>query len=107
MTTLLTNQTLADTPQEASGLVPAVAAWTLNANDEMRIYLGELLDHEAACGVENCEFCQSAHHVYALVRSLIYSEVIFPDVTIAERGRATVAVPDAARAGASSLSWAA
>ena len=59
----------------------------MGANDEMAIYLEGLLEHERACEMENCALCQSAHRVYRLVRNLIFSEVVYPDVTIAARAR--------------------
>lgn len=59
----------------------------MSANDEMRVYLEELLEHERNCGVENCGLCQSARNVYRLARNLIFSGVVFPGVTIAARAQ--------------------
>ncbi|MBZ5579343.1 MAG: hypothetical protein LAP40_22505 [Acidobacteriia bacterium] len=59
----------------------------MHGNDEMSIYLDDLLEHERACEVENCALCQSAQSVYRLVRNLVFSEVVYPDVAIAAQGR--------------------
>ncbi|HEY2843526.1 MAG TPA: hypothetical protein VGJ09_07755 [Bryobacteraceae bacterium] len=59
----------------------------MSANDEMRLYLEELLDHESCCDVENCGLCQSVQNVYRLARNQIFSEVVYPDVTIAAQAR--------------------
>ena len=61
----------------------------MHANDEMSIYPEDLLEHERACEVENCPLCQSAQSVYRLVRNLVFSEVVVPDVAIAAQGRAS------------------
>lgn len=90
MTASLTDQTILSNTN-VSGPGPAPASWVLLANDDMRVYLQELIQHECACDAENCGFCQSAHHVYELVRSLIFSEVAYPEVTILARGRVTEA----------------
>lgn len=58
----------------------------MSANDEMQVYLEELLAHERNCDVENCGLCQSAQNVYRLVRNLVFAEVLYPDMTIARRG---------------------
>ena len=57
----------------------------MSANDEMRVYLEELMEHERSCGVENCGLCQSAQNVYRLTCNLIFSGVVYPGVTIAAR----------------------
>ena len=59
----------------------------MHANDEMSIYLEDLIAHERACEVENCALCQSARNVYRLIRNLVFSEVVYPDATIAARAQ--------------------
>ena len=59
----------------------------MSANDEMRVYLEELLEHERSCGVENCGLCQSAQNVYQLACNLIFSGVVYPGVTLAARAQ--------------------
>jgi len=53
------------------------------ANDEMRVYLEELVDHERTCEVNNCSLCQAAQNIYSVVRNLIFSAVDYPHITIA------------------------
>jgi hypothetical protein len=57
----------------------------MSANDEMRTYLELLADHERNCARQNCPFCLSAERVYELVRNLIFSGVIYPEVEIQRR----------------------
>jgi hypothetical protein len=57
----------------------------MSANDEMRTYLELLADHERTCARQNCPFCWSAERVYELVRNLIFSGVIYPEVEIQRR----------------------
>ena len=57
----------------------------MSANDEMRSYLELLADHERNCARQNCPFCGSAERVYELVRNLIFSGVIYPEVEIQRR----------------------
>ncbi len=86
MTTPLMDRTiLSNTAQEAFGPAPAAASW-VDANDEMRVYLQELMEHERTCDAEDCGVCESAHNVYQVVRSLVFSEIVYPDVAIAARG---------------------
>jgi len=59
----------------------------MSTNDEMAVYLEELLDHERSCEVRDCALCQCAQTIYRLVRNVIFSGVVYPDVTIAARGR--------------------
>ena len=60
-------------------------------HDEMRIYLQELLDHEGACEVDNCSLCQLTQSIYGLITDVIFSEVVYPQVTIAFRRQLTEA----------------
>ena len=57
----------------------------MSANDEMRTYLELLVDHERTCTRQNCPFCWSAERVYGLVRNLIFSAVVYPEVEIQRR----------------------
>lgn len=99
MTASLMDQTML-TDLELSGAGAAPASWALLANEDMRVYLQELITHERACAGEACDFCRSAHNVYELVRSLVFSEVVYPDVTVAAHGPLTEAVAGAVRASA-------
>ena len=99
MTASLMDQTMF-TNSEFSGAGAAPANWALLANEDMRVYLQELITHERVCAGETCRFCQSARNVYELVRSLIFSEVVYPDVTVAAHGPLTEAVAGAVRASA-------
>ena len=58
----------------------------MSANDEMRTYLELLADHERNCARPNCPVCWSAERVYEVVRNLIFSGVIYPEVGIQRRG---------------------
>ena len=73
----------------------------MRANVEMAVYLEELIEHEGACEVENCALCESAQNIYWLVRNLIFSEVVYPDVPIASRAPVIEAENPAAHAGMS------
>jgi hypothetical protein len=57
----------------------------MSPNDEMRTYLELLADHERNCTRQNCPFCWSAERVYELVRNLIFSGVVYPEVGIQRR----------------------
>lgn len=59
----------------------------MSANDEMRVFLEELLEHERSCGLEDCGLCQSAQNVYRLARNLIFSGEVYTGVTIAARAQ--------------------
>lgn len=59
----------------------------MRTNDEMAVYLEELLDHERTCEVADCAVCQCAQNIYGVVRNVIFSGVVYPEVTIAARGR--------------------
>ena len=59
----------------------------MTANKEIAVYLEDLLDHEGGCKVENCVRCQSLRNICQAVRSLIFSEVVFPQMAIAARSR--------------------
>jgi hypothetical protein len=61
----------------------------MRASDEMSAYLQDLIEHERSCEVEDCPLCQSARNVYRLARNLIFAEVVYPDVTLAAKQRAT------------------
>ena len=54
-------------------------------NDEIRTYLDYLVGHERECTRDNCPTCQSARNVYESVRSLLFSGVPYPAVTITAR----------------------
>ena len=95
------------TSSKLSGACPAPATWDLLANADMRVYLQELIAHESSCALENCGFCESARCVYDLVRSLIFSEVEYPDVKIAAHRPMAAVVDWIAPAEACSVSRAA
>ena len=74
----------------------------MTKNDEMRIYLDFVLDHERGCALENCETCQTARNIYESVRGLLFSGVPYPQVAImakraAETGRPAGSVRKAAK----------
>ena len=75
----------------------------MRTNDEMAGYLEELLEHERTCGVADCTVCQCAQNIYRLVRNVIFSGVVYPEVTIAARGRVIGARNSADRTTAFSL----
>ena len=55
----------------------------MTANSEIAVYLEDLLDHEASCKEETCARCQSLRNICQAVRTLIFSQVVFPRVAIA------------------------
>ena len=57
----------------------------MSGNDEMRTYLELLVDHQRNCTRQSCPFCWSAERVYELVRNLIFSGVVYPEVAIQRR----------------------
>ena len=61
----------------------------MTANDEIAVYLQELLEHERDCTVETCSRCRSARNIYKVVRNAVFSGVVYPHVTIAAQHHAT------------------
>jgi hypothetical protein len=60
----------------------------MRSNEEMSVYIEELIEHERTCELESCALCASAQNVYRLVSTLVFSEVVFPQVTIAKQREA-------------------
>lgn len=54
----------------------------MSANDEMRMFLSYLVQHQQECTVENCVECQTAKNIYDFARNLIFSVVAYPEVVI-------------------------
>lgn len=63
----------------------------MTVNEEMAVYIAGLIEHERECDLEGCLLCQSAENVYRLARNIVFSEVVYPDVTVAARARVRAA----------------
>ena len=61
----------------------------MSANDEIAVYLQELLEHERDCTVESCSRCRSARNIYKAVRNVVFSGKVYPHVTIASQHHST------------------
>lgn len=57
----------------------------MTQNDEMRAYLDYLIGHERECARENCCTCRSTQNIYESVKTLIFSGVPYPEVTLTAR----------------------
>lgn len=79
----------------------------MTANTEIAVYLEDLLDHKASCKEETCARCQSLRNICQAVRTLIFSQVVFPRVAIAAKTRARELDSQATSAAAASLPGAA
>jgi hypothetical protein len=55
----------------------------MSADDEIRLYLQSLLEHQADCESEHCPWCLALQGVLDSVRCKIFSGPVFPEVTIA------------------------
>lgn len=78
----------------------------MTANQEIAAYLDHLLEHEASCEREDCPHCESLRNICQAVRNLMFSEVTYPQVTIA-RSQARERERSSASTSASSLPQAA
>lgn len=70
----------------------------MSANDEMRMFLSYLVQHQQECTAENCPDCQMAKNVYDFARNLIFSVVAYPEVVL-PAGRRTAAAASAGAGG--------
>ena len=59
----------------------------MDADNEIRQYLWDLLDHESACEAENCPACMAAQETYHLIRDRIFAGAVYPEVAIGARGK--------------------
>jgi len=55
----------------------------MSADDEIRVYLQSLLEHQAECQSEHCAWCLALQGVLESVRFRIFSGPVFPEVMIA------------------------
>jgi len=55
----------------------------MSADDEIRLYLQSLLEHEAECQSEHCPWCLALRGVLESVRWRIFTGPVFPEVMIA------------------------
>ena len=57
----------------------------MNSDQELLVYLDFLLNHECPPAFEACTACESLNRILQAVKSLIYSGVIYPEVTLRSR----------------------
>ena len=57
----------------------------MNSDQELLVYLDSLLNHECPTDFEGCTACESLNRILQAVKSLIYSGVIYPEVTLRSR----------------------
>jgi hypothetical protein len=55
----------------------------MNGKDtEIAEYLRFLLEHQARCALEQCPSCLTLQRVFELVRSRLFSSLVYPEVMI-------------------------
>ena len=61
----------------------------MSQDDEVRVYLSDLLEHQSGCKTQGCRTCQAAHRVYDLLLSRLFFAVDYADAVKAnaEGGR--------------------
>jgi len=69
--------------------------------DELRHYLEALLDHQCASSGGNCRDCQSLQRIYQLMRTELFSTVIYSETPLEPRRAAQSLSPAINRAAGS------
>ena len=53
--------------------------------NELRYYLGLLLDHQCSTGPQGCAECRSLQRIYEFMRTEIFSSIVFSETPLETR----------------------